>query len=105
MDLLDLSPGLLTICRGGSYTCAMHALETISLVLATAVLWAVFTTLMLARLNRTVRRARRQERKASRIKNRPLNTEDPDENGKARRHHLKAWTHHPFSPRRRASQG
>lgn len=76
----------------------MDPLVSISLVLATAVLWAAFTFLMLARLSREVRRAMRQQRKAARMKNRlDVPTDDPDAPGRARRHRLKVWRRHPSS--------
>ena len=89
---------ILTICLGAYYTYRMHALESIFLVLSTALLWAAFTLLMLARLNREGRRAQRQARKASRMKTRPeLPTDVPDRPGRGRRHRLKVWRHHPSS--------
>lgn len=77
----------------------MHPLVLIVLVLLTALLWFVFTLVMLGRLDRVRRRALRRERKASRIKTRPKVPADiPAETGHARRHLLKGWRHHTSAP-------
>jgi hypothetical protein len=87
---------ILTICLGSHYTNRMHPLESILLVLSTALLWAAFTVLMLARLNREGRRALRYARKAGRMKTRPgLPTDVPGGPGRPGRHRLKVWRRHP----------
>lgn len=65
----------------------MHPLVSIALVLATALLWLVFTVLMLARVNP---KAPRQARKAVRMDARPgVYTDVAARPGRARLHHLK----------------
>ena len=86
----------LTLRLGSHYTDRMHPLESILLVLSTALLWAAFTVLMLARLNREGRRALRYARKAGRMKTRPgLPPDVPGGPGRHGRHRLKVWRRHP----------
>jgi hypothetical protein len=70
----------------------MHPLVSIALVLSTALLWVIFTVLMLASVNR---RAIRQERKAARMRARPrAHADEAAKRGRARLHRLKLRRRH-----------
>ena len=61
---------LLIISPERPYTYGMEPLVSIMLVFAVALLWLIVPVLLLSRINRDVRRAVRQQRKALRMKER-----------------------------------
>lgn len=85
----------LTLCWDHNYTDRMHPLASIALVLSTALLWAVFVLLMLARVDREGRRALRLERKAVRMKTRPRGQRETAWTRRSPVHYLKVRRRHP----------
>lgn len=93
-----MCPRTLTVRPGHIYTCRMHPLVSIALVLVTALLWAAFTVLMLTSVNRTGRRALGQERNALRMRTRPTVHRDITAGtGPGRWHHLTVRRHRTSS--------